>query len=138
MEVCAEMTEREALDREHVCQSLFNTLDYDMSGFIDFGELSSIASRVTPTQNLKETQELIETLDVNEDGQISREEFVEHLIEQGRELSDDEFVTAVMVRVRKQRITTPHERKEAFPAPMGCIYIRACSLFCAHLVHMRL
>ena len=28
-----------SLDRTHVAESLFSTLDYDKSGFIDFGEL---------------------------------------------------------------------------------------------------
>ena len=87
------------LNREHVCESLFNTLDYDASGYIDFGELSTVASRATPKKNEKETQELIQTLDANEDGQISREEFVSHLLEKGKEMTDEEFVTAVMVRV---------------------------------------
>ena len=94
------MEHREALDRVQVCESLFNTLDYDGSGFIDFGELSTVASRATPSKNEKETMELIQTLDANEDGQISREEFVSHLLEKGTEMSDDEFVTAVMVRKR--------------------------------------
>ena len=100
------MEQREALDRVQVCESLFNTLDYDGSGFIDFGELSTVASRATPSKNEKETTELIQTLDANEDGQISREEFVSHLLEKGKEMSDDEFVTAVMVRKRNIDIDT--------------------------------
>ena len=87
--------ERE-LDRQHVGLSLFNTLDIDGSGFIDFGELSTLSARLTPSQNLKETEQLMHALDKNDDGKISKEEFVSYLQEIGKDLSDEEFVHGVM------------------------------------------
>ena len=96
MDVANDGASMRLLDRTHVAESLFSTLDYDKSGFIDFGELSTIASRQTPSQNEKETQELIAAIDKNDDGEVSREEFVSHLIQEGKELNDDEFMQAVM------------------------------------------
>ena len=84
------------LDRQHVALSLFNTLDIDGSGFIDFGELSTLSARLTPSQNLKETEELMHALDKNDDGKISREEFASYLTEIGKDLSDEDFVHGVM------------------------------------------
>ena len=55
--------------------ALFREFDTDASGFIDVGELRSALSKAGSPISIEKAQELLNEVDVNDDGVISEEEF---------------------------------------------------------------
>lgn len=65
---------------QKVCKAVFDSVDLDQSGFIDYKELEKTMAQLSESLGLppvseKDVQDAYKVLDVNEDGKISLEEF---------------------------------------------------------------
>mmetsp|Transcript_55043 Transcript_55043/g.175081 ORF Transcript_55043/g.175081 Transcript_55043/m.175081 type:complete len:623 (+) Transcript_55043:110-1978(+) len=62
--------------REEALQEAFAHLDKDGSGFIDLQELTMLASKVSPAENLEGAKKVLDWMDFDGDHKVTKEEFL--------------------------------------------------------------